>query len=57
MLIVATTGFVTPMALLMIDRWVADPDVGFDNVARIFPFARTTLVHNLIRKVLFCEYC
>jgi hypothetical protein len=48
MLIVATTGFVTPMALLLIDRWGDDPDVGFDNVARIFQFVCTTLVHNLI---------
>ncbi len=30
------------------DRWGDDPDVGFDNVARIFPFVCTTLVHNLI---------
>lgn len=57
MLIGVATAFVTPMVLLLTDRWPDDPDVCLDKVVRILPFVYTTLVRGLARKVLFCECC
>ena len=55
MLIGAATAFVTPRALLLIDRWPDHPDISFDKVVRILSFVYTTLVQNLTGKVLLCE--
>jgi hypothetical protein len=44
MLIGAAIVFVAAMVLLLVDRWLDDPDVGFDKVVRILLFVSAALV-------------
>ena len=55
MLIGVATAFVTPMVLLLTDRWPDNPDISFDKVVRILSFVCATRVPGLTRKVLLCE--